>query len=1154
MSKHQLPPKGLQVNYRFKAHQTALLAGLPAMVHIIDLEGQVVEVSDLWLKKMGYERQQVIGRNISDFMTESSFSFVLEHTVPNFFETGWVEDVPYDFVTRDGGILHVLLSSTAVRDEEGRVVSALSVITDISEQQKAQRALAESEANFRLLAEMSHEAILLHDHGRLVFANDQFYRLYGYRPSELEGKDAVATTLAPQSRDEVRKRIAEHSLDAFECLALRKDGTVFPIEVRPSLTEFHGKPVRVAVIRDLSEQKKIQAALAESEAKFRGAFNCSAAGVSLVDMRGIIVEVNPAVSNILGYARDEMVGNDYLALSHPEDRDLSMNKFREMLRGEVESYSLEKRYLHKDGHVVWGVLDVSLVRGDGGEPLYTVVQLHDITDRKRAEEELRRARNRFQQLSENIKEVFWIGSPDWEEVFYVSPPYEELWGRSCQSLLDSPRSWFQALPVEDREKVVAYIQELQNAPIQAGTLPHYRVIRPNGTTRWIAAKYFPIKDASGRVYRVAGIAEDITERKWAEDALKESEEKYRLLFENAEVLVSMYDRQGRCLMMNKAIARLLGGEPKDFLGGTIQGRHPDHGEEYLGRIQKVIDSGQPASYEDYVSFPSGDHWLLSNTQPVRDADGNIYAAQIISQDITEHKLAEQARMQTEALLNDVGKIAKIGGWEMDLETRAAKWTQATYEIVEIKPGRPIPGPDQHVDYYLPEYRSMISEAMRALIEEDRPLEFEAELMTAKGNVKWCRALGRAQRKDGKCVRLYGTFQDISERKRAEMHQAKFDAQLRQAQKMEAIGTLAGGIAHDFNNMLAAIMGYAELLSMDLPDSGDQREFIMNILTGCARAKQLVRQILSFSRQTEHEKRLISLRPLIKENLKMLRATIPTFIEIRQHLTKREVKVMADPVQMQQVVMNLCANAAQAMEQRGGVLTVSLDVVDARREADAARLGLVPDMYQRLVVSDTGPGMDQQTLERIFDPFFTTKEVDKGTGMGLAVAHGIITNHGGSISAESQPDKGSSFYVYLPLAKDREHGDEAQEACAMQGHGEHVLFVDDEKALVEIARISLTRYGFKVTAVISSRQALNLIKADPYKYHVLITDYTMPELTGLDLAKRVHAIREDLPIILCSGYNEKFNGLDQDQLGLAGMVTKPLSASEMARLVRQAIDR
>jgi nitrogen-specific signal transduction histidine kinase/ActR/RegA family two-component response regulator len=387
------------------------------------------------------------------------------------------------------------------------------------------------------------------------------------------------------------------------------------------------------------------------------------------------------------------------------------------------------------------------------------------------------------------------------------------------------------------------------------------------------------------------------------------------------------------------------------------------------------------------------------------------------------------------------------------------------------------------------------------------------------------------------------------------NEARLEKQLQQSQKMEAMGTLAGGIAHDFNNILSIIFGYTDLLMLDNSLGEKNRRHLENIKTAAVRAKELVAQILAFSRQSELQRRPLQIGTIVEEILKLLRATLPPSIKIIQH-NDSERMVFADPTQISQVVMNLCTNAAHAMRETGGVLDVRTVDVDLDDDFIARYPRVYPGSYIQLTVSDTGHGMIQTTSERIFEPYFTTKGPGEGTGLGLSVVHGIVESHGGMITVYSEPDEGTVFHTFFPQFQDPDMPlapSDAHSNGVPVGGAEHILFVDDEVSLVAASLGLLENLGYTVTTRSSSVEALEAFRANPYRFDLVISDLTMPLMGGIDLARELRRIREDIAIIICTGFSGVMISAQLKAVGVSRLLAKPIIFGSLARTVREVLD-
>jgi PAS domain S-box-containing protein len=394
--------------------------------------------------------------------------------------------------------------------------------------------------------------------------------------------------------------------------------------------------------------------------------------------------------------------------------------------------------------------------------------------------------------------------------------------------------------------------------------------------------------------------------------------------------------------------------------------------------------------------------------------------------------------------------------------------------------------------------------------------------------------------------------DITRIKKAEKEKQELQSQLLQVQKMEAIGTLAGGIAHDFNNILAIILGNNELALSDLPEDSPIRENILEAYDAGKRAKNLVKQILAFSRSEEQEIKPTKVYLIVSEVVKLLRSSLPTTIKIYEYIASDSMALI-DPTRIHQVIMNLCTNAYHAMRESGGILEVGVREVDIHEPYEASSVGVQPGPYLRISVSDTGCGMKKEVLDRIFDPYFTTKGIEEGTGMGLSMVHGIVKSHQGAITVYSEPDMGSTFHVYLPRIENDDATTETDDEVLLPRGTERILLVDDEESIVNIGRKMLNRLGYTVTTRTDSLKALQMFMEQPDRFDLVITDMTMPNMTGTRFAREIMETRPNIPIILCTGFSELITEEKAKEMGIRELVMKPLIMNDMANVVRRVLD-
>jgi PAS domain S-box-containing protein len=652
----------------------------------------------------------------------------------------------------------------------------------------------------------------------------------------------------------------------------------------------------------------------------------------------------------------------------------------------------------------------------------------------------------------------------------------------------------------------------------------------------------------------ARLLSEIEEKRRAEDAHRKSEQKYRTLVETTSDFVWEMDRNALFTYASPQIVDILGYEPQELLGRRYFDLMPS---EEASRVAAMFDSYQGARQpfsllENASNHKDGVHvfWETSGV-PIFDQEGEFSGYRGISRDITERKRAEAQLRESEEkyrlLVENINDII----FAISNDGVVTYISPTVESLYGYKPSQII---GRHFSEFIwPEDLPRVAKSFEE-VSSDHYEPTEYRIVTVSGGTRWVRSSSKRLIIDGRLVGLQGVMSDITQRKAAEEDKERLEARLRQAQKMEALGTLAGGIAHDFNNILAAIIGYTEMMLSVVSTSSPMHRDLQQVLKAADRAKELVKQILVFSRmEGRQEKVAVDIGGVVKEALKLLRATLPTTIEIRQDLAGEVGIALADPTQIHEVLINLCTNAAHAMGENGGILEVTLGEVHFNAETAALHRGIQPATYLRLTVSDTGHGMDAATLERIFDPYFTTKETGKGSGLGLAVVHGIIRRHTGAITVHSEPGKGTVFHLYLPRHEGKIQGESAKPAPIPRGT-ERILFVDDEEALAEIGQEILTQLGYEVLAKTSSLDALDSFRSRPDQFDLVITDYTMPNITGAELAREILKIRADVPVVLCTGFSEMIDEEKAKQLGITEFVMKPFSMRTLAELSRRALDK
>lgn len=615
------------------------------------------------------------------------------------------------------------------------------------------------------------------------------------------------------------------------------------------------------------------------------------------------------------------------------------------------------------------------------------------------------------------------------------------------------------------------------------------------------------------------------------------------------------DADLRYLGCNPAMEQLAGVQGKAIVGKTAHDIWPrELADEYELADRELVAVGGPQVHETRLRSMEGmEYDVIDHKALFHNPDGTVAGIVGAVEDISERKRAEaELRMSEErhrAIVEDQTEMISRFLPDFTLVFVNEPYCRFFGETREQLIGKDF-------WHHLPEdRRTGLTKFLESLTPEAPVGTIEHSVVLPNGDIRWMHWTDRAIfNAGGEVVEYQAVGRDITERKLLEDQRIQVEAQLRQAQKMEALGTLAGGISHDFNNILGIIMGYTEIISSDLGEEHPLQEEIQQVLRAAGRAKDLVQQILAFSRQGDQDKKPVQVGLIVKEALKMLRASLPSTIEIRQNVSTKSV-VLADPTQIHQVLMNLCTNAAHAMRERGGLLNVMLEDVILEPKDVGRHSGLKPGPYVKLSVKDSGHGIPPGILERIFDPFFTTKGKGVGTGLGLAVVHGIVKNLGGSIGVESLLDKGTTFEVLLPTI-DRTAVQEAEASQSLPRGTEQILVVDDEPLLAKALKQMLERVGYTVECRSNGIEALEAFRhrREGRRIDLVITDLTMPHMTGIELAEGLLQLEPSLPILLCTGFSEKMDAHKAASYGIKGFLMKPISQKELALMVRQVLDQ
>jgi len=803
--------------------------------------------------------------------------------------------------------------------------------------------------------------------------------------------------------------------------------------------------------------------------------------------------------------------------------------------------------------------------------------------RIKAEAALRKSEEEYRRIFDSAVEGFFQTTPA-GKLLKVNPAMARMFGyESPEAMLADVTDIGRQLYADPGNRG-QFIHFLETAGVVRGFEAEFR--HREGRTIWVHINARVVRDEYGTVRYYEGTGEDMTARRQMQEELRESQRRLADIIDFLPDATLVIDRDGKVIAWNKAIETMTGIKAKDMLGKGDRdyaipfygerrpilidfALHPEPGMENLyTTIRKVGDIFIGEAFTP--NLPAGKTHLSATASVLRDSAGEVIAAIETIRDISERRYMEVALSAEHALLVSILDGIPVPTFVIDRDHNVIQWNQSnavyTGTSKEDVMGKPLDlsflnqgrNPQTLAELILVMSDDEILEAYSAKgVRKSDLLESAFECidtiwLNGEERSQFIRA-SRLYNEQGEIIGAIQTAQDITERVKAGEERERLQVHLFRAQKMESIGRLAGGIAHDFNNILSAIMGYSELYKEMVRDRPKVFHSMEQVVKAAVRAKDLVKQILLFSRQTEQEKTPTMLGPILKEVAKFMRASLPATIDIRLNIGTASDLTVADPTKIHQVLMNLCTNAGHAMRHSGGILELGLADTVVGEENQAAYPSLPPGRYLDLFVRDTGCGIRKEDMEKIFEPYFTTRKIGEGTGLGLAVAMGIVHDHGGMIKAYSEPDKGSVFHVYLKQAGEYAGSGDAPDEGSLPRGNERILFIDDEAILAEMGKELLEALGYKVVAETDPQKAIEVFAQDKDAFDMVITDKTMPHMTGFDVARKIRGMRADIPIILCSGFQEKEDMEQQYISGITQFLPKPVRRHQLAEAVRRLLD-
>ncbi len=1001
-----------------------LIDGLGAsmLVGLMTPDGIVVEVNSPALTTVGLKPEDVLGKPLADSRW-FAYSTEVQRQLRDAIARGMRGEASrYDVKIRGtgDGFIDVDFALNPVRNETGRVVFLVPSGNVITERKRAEIALRESHEKFQQLADNISDAFWIRsaDFGEVQYLSPAFETIWGRSVASLranphEWTEFVFAEDRPRVRNAFAAMCAERPRLDIEYRIVRPDGAVRWVRARAfQIRDSDATLVRhVGIVTDVTERRQAEDARRTSEERFRSYFELGLIGMAITSPEKNFLEINHELCRILGYGREELFAKNWAELTHPDDLAEENVLFGRVLAGEIEGYTVEKRFLRKDGGVVHAIIAVKAARRQDGTISYVVGLLQDITVRKEAETELQWKTAFLEaQVASSLDGILVVD--EFGKKSLQNQRLADLFGIP-QHISDDKddrrqRLWVAEVTTQPRQfaEKVAYLNS------KPDEISRDEIELTSGATleRYSA----PVIGKEGKYYGRIWTFRDITERRRSMEALRASERRFKALFEQAAVGVAQAEAAtGGFVQVNRRFA------------------------DILGRSREELE---------HLTFAAITH----------------------PQDVAF----------------DVEKMRQLQAGEIREYGREKRYLRKDGSSVWVS--------------------------------------LTVSAMWAPGDAP------------GQCIAV---VQDITERKR-------FDEHFLQAQKMEALGQFSGGVAHDFNNILATISGYTELSRMLLRGHPEVRDHLGSVLKASVRAADLVQQILTFSRQQPQERQTIQLERVVEESIKLLRATIPSTIPFDVSISADAPTVLGNPNQIHQVMTNLGINAWHAMQDGPGRLKITLEKWRVDEAHATAQPRLRPGGYARVSVSDTGRGMDAATVRRIFEPFFTTKPVGQGTGLGLAVVHGIMDAHDGAVTVYSQPGEGTVFHLYFPAHSGEINADPIAEGPTPHGRGEAVLVVDDEEMIASMIQKTLARLDYAAESATDPAAALALIQADPHRFKLVLSDQTMPGMTGLAFATRLREIRPDLPVLLMTGFSASLTPERLEAAGVRQVLPKPFTVQSL----------
>jgi len=1113
----------------------------------VDIAGNITFCNDSFCRLFGYSKDEMMGMNDRQYTDEENANKLYQAFNKVYRTREPTKAFDLAVFRKDGTKLFGEVSVSLMTDATGQPIGFRGIARDITERKRAEEFLCSERDKFRGMLLAIHDGVDIVNRDYIIeFQNKLLRERFG----DKTGEKCYVTYMGleePCHFCSIQEAIKTGRASRVELVG--KDGRNYELNSSP-FTDVDGKVKAIELVRDITEHKHAERALRESEEKYRAILENIEDAYYEVDLTGNLTFFNDSLCRLVGYSREELMGMSNRQLTDPRSAQKLYREFNKVYRTGRSSNVFDWEIIKKDGKKRNVEASVSLIKDPRRHPIGFRGIIRDITERKQAEEALRESEERYRTILENIEDGYYEVDLRGDFTFF-NDSLRRMLGYSKEEMLGMGNQ--QYTDEENRKKLFQAFNEVYRTGKSTKGFG-WEVIRKDGSKLFSEVSVSLIKDSTEQPIGFRGIARDITERKRAEEVLRKSEEEFRLTFENAKDAIIWADPEaGIMIRCNRQAETLLEKKGEEIIGSHQTTLHPPQkAEYYTNMFKKHLEYKGVTDDEAEVITKSGKIKPVSITASLTLVGGKPII-QGIFRDITERKQAEEALRNEKQRFQTLSEQAPFGMVMIDQDGTFRymnpKFKELFgYDLTDVPNGKTW----FRKAYPDSTYRHHVIETWIKDLEIFQPKEKRSEVFTVTckdGTIKIINFIP-VQLDTGENLMA---CEDISDLKRAEEEKAVLEEQLRQSQKMEAVGRLAGGIAHDFNNLLTIIKGYSQLSLLELKEGDILKGNIEEIQKAAERAATLTAQLLAFSRRQVMQMKVFNFNTALRDLDNMLRRVIGEDIELVTILADDLGKTKADPGQIEQVIMNLAVNARDAMPS-GGKLIIETANVEFDENYPRVHAAMTPGRYVMLSVSDTGFGMTPEVRERLFEPFFTTKEKGKGTGLGLSTVYGIVKQSGGYIWVYSEPGQGTTVKIYFPRVDEEDDALFRRDGVSSIPQGsETVLVVEDEPSLRSLATHILRHQGYKVLEAADGEEALRVAQECIGEINLLLTDVVMPRMGGKELADRLQTLRPSVRVLFISGFPD-------DAIAHHGVITpgiaflqKPFSPASLAQKVREVLD-